>query len=82
MFDQAKALKSLDGKPLAVVTAAVGSQHGLFAAQKKLARLSRASVQRTVVGATHSALLEDKGFAWFTSGAITQVVQVARSGRR
>jgi pimeloyl-ACP methyl ester carboxylesterase len=82
VFEQAKALKSLDVKPLAVLTASVGEQSGWLTAQKKLGRLSRNSVQRTIVGATHAALLEDKGFAWFTSRAITQVVQFARSGQR
>jgi pimeloyl-ACP methyl ester carboxylesterase len=82
VFEQAKALTSLDGKPLAVLTAGVGTQSGWPAAQKKLTRLSRNSVQQTVVGATHAALLEDKGFAWFTSQAIEHVVQLARTGRR
>ena len=82
VFAQAKSLKRLDGKPLAVVTAGAGAQRGWLAAQTKLARLSRNSAQRTVVGATHAGLLEDKGFAAITSRAITQVVQFARSGRR
>src|SRR4029077_20283612 len=50
IFDQAKALKSLDGKPLAVLTASVGTQSGWLAAQEKLARLSRNSEWRTIVG--------------------------------
>jgi pimeloyl-ACP methyl ester carboxylesterase len=82
VFEQAKALKNLNGKPLAVLTAGAGTQRGWLAAQKKLAGLSKNSVQRTVDGATHAALLEDKGFAWFTSRATTQVVQWVRSGRR
>jgi pimeloyl-ACP methyl ester carboxylesterase len=82
VFEQAKVLKSLEGKPLAVLTAGTGEQSGWVTAQKRLARLSRNSVQQTVVGATHAALLEDKGFAWFTSRAITQVVKFARSGQR
>jgi pimeloyl-ACP methyl ester carboxylesterase len=81
VFDQAKALTSLNGKPLAVLTATVGDQRGWPAAQKRLARLSRNSTQRTVAGATHSALLEDKNFASITSEAITQVVRYTRSGR-
>lgn len=82
VFEQAKALKSLDGKPLAVLTAGVGTQRGWLAAQESLARLSRNSVQRTVAGATHAALLEHEGFASTTSRAITQVVRLARSGQR
>lgn len=82
VFNQAKALRSLHGKPLAVLSASVGQMRGWAAAQEKLAQLSRNSVHRTVAGATHAALLEDRTFARTTSRAITQVVQVARSGRR
>lgn len=81
VFRQAKELTSLDGKPLAVVTANEGMQRGWLRAQKKLARLSRNSSQQSVIGATHTALLEDEGFAWITSRAISEVVQSARSGR-
>ena len=82
VFAQAKALKSLHGKPLAVVSASVGAMRGWAAAQSKLARLSTNSTHRTVVGATHAALLEEKGFATVTSEEIVQVVRSARSGRR
>jgi pimeloyl-ACP methyl ester carboxylesterase len=78
VLEQAKALKSLNGKPLIVLTAGAGQQRGWRAAQQKLARLSRNSEQRTVIGATHAALLEDRGFAWSTSRSIIQVVQLAR----
>jgi pimeloyl-ACP methyl ester carboxylesterase len=81
-FDEAKAVKSLGGRPLAVVTAAVGQQRGWGAAQDRLAKLSTNSLQRTVAGATHAALLEDQRFAAITSRAIGQVVQRVRSGRR
>lgn len=79
VFDQAKALKSLDGKPLAVLTADLGQQRGWFAAQAKLARLSTDSVRRTAHGATHAALLEDQRFAAITSRAIADLVRAARS---
>lgn len=82
MFDEAKAVTSLGGRPLAVLTADRGAQRGWFAAQKRLATLSRNSVRRTVAGATHEALLADERFAATTSRAITEVVRVARSGRR
>ena len=81
VFDQAKALASLGGKPLAVLTAAVGEQRGWTAAQRKLAHLSRNSTQRTVAGATHAGLLEDETFASITSEAITEVVRCTRTGR-
>jgi pimeloyl-ACP methyl ester carboxylesterase len=82
VFDQAKALHSLHGKPLAVLTASVGEMRGWAGAQDKLAGLSTNSTHRTVAGASHAALLEDKRFATITSQAITQVVQQVRSSNR
>ena len=80
VFDQAKALKTLDGKPLAVLTAGRGQQTGWAASPDELAQLSRNSVHRTVQDATHSALLEDQRFAAITSRAIADVVRAAREG--
>ncbi len=82
VFEQAKALKSLDAKPLAVLTAGVGTQRGWVAAQNRLAKLSRNSEHRTVAGATHAALLEDKEFASITTRAITQLVRFTQSAQR
>ena len=81
VFDQAKALKSLDGKPLGVLTAGRDQQPGWAAAQDKLAQLSRNSGHRTVQDATHSALLEDQRFAAMTSQTIVDVVRAARDGK-
>jgi pimeloyl-ACP methyl ester carboxylesterase len=78
VFNQAKALRSLHGKPLVVLSATVGQMNGWAAAQDKLARLSTNSTHRTVAGATHEALLADKTFAGATSRAITEVVRGAR----
>jgi pimeloyl-ACP methyl ester carboxylesterase len=82
VFDEAKAVRTLGGKPLAVLTATVGQMKGWFAAQNKLAQLSTDVAHRTVPGATHTALLEDETFARTTGRAITEVVDRARSGRR
>ena len=60
VFDQTKALTSLDGKPLFVLTADLGQQSGWFAVQDKLATLSTNSFHQTTHGATHTALLEEK----------------------
>jgi len=79
VFNQAKTLRTLNGKPLAVLTASVGEMRGWSEAQKRLAQLSTASAHRTVSGATHAALLEDKTFARMTSRAIIAVVHRARS---
>ena len=81
VFDQTKALTSLDGKPLFVLTAGVGQQKGWAAAQEKLATLSTNSRHQTAQEATHTALLEETEFASVTSGAIGEVVQAARSGQ-
>lgn len=81
VFDQAKALTSLGGKPLGVVSADVGQQAGWAAAQAMLAQLSSNSFHRTARGATHEALLEDERFAMITSRAIADVVRAVRSGR-
>jgi pimeloyl-ACP methyl ester carboxylesterase len=82
VFNQAKELRSLHGKPLAVLSASVGEMRGWAAAQNKLARLSTNSTHRGVAGASHAALLEDKGFATITSRTLTQVVQRIRSSHR
>jgi pimeloyl-ACP methyl ester carboxylesterase len=81
VFNQAKTLRTLHGKPLAVLTASVGEVRGWAVAQDELARLSTNSTHRTVTGATHEALLEDKTFARATSRAITEVVRRARAER-
>jgi hypothetical protein len=60
VFQQTKALRSLDGRPLYVLTAGLGNQTGWLAAQRKLAKLSANSLHRTASGATHMALLDDK----------------------
>jgi pimeloyl-ACP methyl ester carboxylesterase len=81
VFNQAKAVRSLHGKPLAVLSAGVGEMRGWASAQDKLARLSTNSTHRTIAGASHAALLEEKNFATITSDAITQVVRRVRSDR-
>jgi pimeloyl-ACP methyl ester carboxylesterase len=81
VFNQAKAVRSLHGKPLAVLSAGVGEMKGWASAQDKLARLSTNSTHRTVAGASHAALLEEKNLATITSDAITQVVRRVRSDR-
>jgi pimeloyl-ACP methyl ester carboxylesterase len=82
VFNQAKAVRSLHGKPLAVLSASLGEMTGWATMQDKLARLSTNSTHRTVAGASHAAFLEDKSFATITSDAITQVVRRVTSDRR
>jgi pimeloyl-ACP methyl ester carboxylesterase len=81
VFNQAKAFRTLGGKPLAVLSAGVGEMRGWATAQDNLAQLSTNSTHRTVLGASHGALLEDKRFARATSRAIAEVVHRVRSSR-
>lgn len=79
-FTQAQALTSLYGKPLIVVTAGLGQQRGWLAAQDQLARLSANSLQRTVPGADHTALLYSEAMSANSSRAIRDVVSAIRTG--
>ena len=79
VFRQDKALTSLGGKPLFVLTADIGQLSGWPAAQKRLAGLSTNSVQKTAHGATHAALLEDRNYAAVSSRAIDAVVRSVRT---
>lgn len=79
VLDQVKALTSLGGKPLFVLTADVGQQSGWFDAQDRLATLSTSSVHQTTHGATHEALVEDKDYAAVSGRAIEAVVRSVRT---
>ncbi|HEX8766740.1 MAG TPA: hypothetical protein VF714_00125 [Jatrophihabitans sp.] len=79
-FDQAKALRTLRGKPLAVVTA-TGSMHdteGWSAAQDRLAALSTNRSHR-IVDTTHAGVLDDEQAAVASTSAITAVVAAVRT---
>jgi pimeloyl-ACP methyl ester carboxylesterase len=80
VFRQDKALTSLGGKPLFVLTADRGQQSGWSAAQDKLAGLSANSVHETAHGATHAALLDERRYAALSSRAIDAVVRSVRTG--
>jgi pimeloyl-ACP methyl ester carboxylesterase len=79
VFRQDKALTSLGGKPLFVLTADLGQLSGWPAAQNELAGLSTNSVQETTHGATHEALLADRNYAAVSSRAIDAVVRSVRT---
>jgi pimeloyl-ACP methyl ester carboxylesterase len=78
-FDQAKALTTLDSKPLIVVTAGRGQDPGWAVAQDKLATLSNNASHRVVSPATHAALLYDTRFTGDSIDAINDVVTAARN---
>jgi pimeloyl-ACP methyl ester carboxylesterase len=79
VFGQAKALRTLHGKPLAVVTADRGAMRGWQAAQARLARLSTDSVRVHIPGATHATILADESYARIASAAIAGVSERAGS---
>ncbi|HEY7103530.1 MAG TPA: hypothetical protein VH573_17975 [Mycobacteriales bacterium] len=77
--EEAAALRSLDDKPLVVLTAGVGGDAIHSAAQDRLATLSTDSAHRIVEGASHEALVGDEAGAAATTRAILDVVQAVRS---
>jgi pimeloyl-ACP methyl ester carboxylesterase len=79
VFTQAKALTTLDGRPLFVLTASENlASPGWATAQDQLADLSTDHVHRTVTS-THLGLLEDTGPAAQSVRAITDTVAAART---
>jgi pimeloyl-ACP methyl ester carboxylesterase len=78
-FSQAKALHDFGATPLIVVTAGRDPQAGWFAAQDNLAALSSNAAHRTLMDASHSALLRDQRFAAYSSQAIRDVLAAVRT---
>lgn len=77
---QARGLRSLGDKPLAVVSAGEQEPEWLDL-QDGLAALSPDSTHRVVEGATHASVLYDEGDSQATSAAIVEVVQAVRNDR-
>lgn len=82
VFEQAKALTSLHGKPLVVVTATESLQHttGWSDVQDRLAELSTNS-QHRVADATHEGLIDDKDSFGPSVSAIVDTVESIRTNR-
>ena len=81
-LDRAAKLTSLGNTPLIVLSAGTGSLPGWAAQQNDLATLSTGSVHRTIPGATHASLIDDRVDAARSSRAIRDVVEaVQRAGR-
>lgn len=72
-------LTSLDGKPLVVLTADLGTAPGWGEDQDAMARLSTNSRHDVVDGATHATLVEDPEHAAEVSQAIVDVVESVRT---
>lgn len=77
---EAGTLRSLDAKPLIVLTASRGNSKGWIGLQNKMAQLSTNSVHRVEPGATHSAFLDEPDHAAAVSRAIHDVVVAVRTG--
>jgi hypothetical protein len=77
-LNRAAKLTSLRDRPLAVVTAGTGYAPEWRAEQNDLARLSSNSTHRTVAGATHASLVDDRHDAAQSSRAIRDVVRAVR----
>ena len=77
---QARGLRSLGDRPLAVVSAGTQEPEWLDL-QDDLATLSPNSTHRVVEGATHTSVLDDRSDAQATSAAIVAVVAALRNDR-
>ena len=73
-------LRSLDAKPLIVLTAERGNAKGWMRTQNKMVTLSTNSLHRVVPGATHGSFVENPEHAAAITKAINDVVVSARTG--
>jgi len=77
---EAGTLRSLDAKPLVVLTAERGNSEGWMADQNKTVTLSTNSLHRVVSGATHASFVENPDHAAAVTKAIHDVVVSVRTG--
>jgi pimeloyl-ACP methyl ester carboxylesterase len=77
---EAGALRTLDAKPLIVLTATVGNSPGWTGAQAAMAELSTNSLHRVEPGATHDDLVSDPVHTVAVTRAIHDVVVSLRTG--
>jgi len=77
---EAGKLRSLDAKPLIVLTATRGNSEGWMADQNKMAELSTNSLHRLEPGATHAAFVDDPAHAAAVTRAIHDLVVSVRTG--
>jgi pimeloyl-ACP methyl ester carboxylesterase len=77
-LDRAAKLTSLGDRPLAVISAGTGYAAGWPRQQDDLARLSSNTVHRTIAGATHGSLIDDRYDAAQSSRAIREAVRAVR----
>ena len=77
---EAGTLRSLDAKPLVVLTASRGNSPGWMGHQDKMAELSTNSVHRVEPGASHSSFVDDPVHTAAVTRAIHDVVVALRTG--
>jgi pimeloyl-ACP methyl ester carboxylesterase len=77
---EAGELRSLDAKPLIVLTAELENSKGWIAAQNEIATLSTNSLHRVVPGATHASFVENPDHAAAVTRAIHEVVASVQTG--
>jgi len=77
---EAGSLRSLDAKPLIVLTAELENSKGWMADQNQTVTLSTNSLHRIESGATHAAFVEDPDHAAAVTRAIHDVVVSVRTG--
>ena len=77
---EAGTLRTLDAKPLVVLTATVGNSQGWMGFQDKMAELSANSLHRAEPGATHDDLVSDPSHTVAVVRAIHAVVTSLRTG--
>jgi pimeloyl-ACP methyl ester carboxylesterase len=78
---EAGELRSLDAKPLIVLTAELENSKGWMAAQNEMATLSTNSLHRVEAGATHASFVDDPDHAAAVTRAIHDVVVSVRTGQ-
>src|SRR3954447_4444406 len=78
-LNRAAQVARVGNKPLIVLSAGAGSLPGWAGQQNDLARLSTDSVHRTIPGATHASLIDDKTDAAQSSRAIRDVVKAVQT---
>ena len=77
---EAGRLRSLDAKPLIVLTATAENSKGWMADQNKMVKLSTNSLHRFEPGATHASFVDDPDHAAAVTRAIHDVVVSVRTG--
>jgi pimeloyl-ACP methyl ester carboxylesterase len=78
---EAGSLRSLDAKPLIVLTAELENSKGWMADQNETVTLSTNSLHRVVSGATHASFVDDPDHAAAVTRAIHDVVVSVRTGK-